>query len=185
VFRPQYPIVTARLILRPFTLADLDDVWAWQSHPDVARFMLWEPRDRERSRKSVEQMVAEDRLIGEGDCLSLAVEWSEPNRVVGSVELVWVSESDRQGEIGFVVHPDFQGRGVAAEAAARMLRLGFEELGLHRIVGRCDARNTGSWRLMARLGMRREAHRVESRRFKGEWCDEFEYAILRREVDES
>ncbi len=62
-----------------------------------------------------------------------------------------------------------------------MLRLGFEELGLHRIIGRCDARNIASGRLMERLEMRREAHLIESEFVKGEWADELVYAILDRE----
>ncbi len=65
-----------------------------------------------------------------------------------------------------------------------MLRLGFDDLGLHRIIGRCDARNTASARLMERLGMRREAHFRENEWFKGEWGDELIYAMLDREWSE-
>jgi RimJ/RimL family protein N-acetyltransferase len=101
--------------------------------------------------------------------------------LVGHFSLFFASQGHRQGEIGFVMHPDQHGHGYATEGAELMLRLGFEELGLHRIVGRCDARNTGSGRLMERLGMRREAHLIENEFIKGEWTDEFVYAILDRE----
>jgi RimJ/RimL family protein N-acetyltransferase len=60
-----------------------------------------------------------------------------------------------------------------------LLRLGFEGLGLHRIVARCDARNTASARVMERNGMRREAHLLQNQFLKGEWIDELIYAILR------
>jgi RimJ/RimL family protein N-acetyltransferase len=62
-----------------------------------------------------------------------------------------------------------------------MLRLGFDELGLHRIVGRIDARNAASARLLDRLGMRREAHFAQNKILKGEWSDEVVYAILEDE----
>ena len=62
-----------------------------------------------------------------------------------------------------------------------MLRLGFEELGLHRIIGRIDARNTPSARVLERLGMRREAHFVHNEILKGEWTDEVVYAMLEDE----
>jgi RimJ/RimL family protein N-acetyltransferase len=62
-----------------------------------------------------------------------------------------------------------------------MLRLGFDGLGLHRIVGRCDGRNTPSTRLLERLGMRREAHLVQNELVKGEWTDEVVYAMLESE----
>jgi RimJ/RimL family protein N-acetyltransferase len=62
-----------------------------------------------------------------------------------------------------------------------LLRLGFAGLGLHRIIGCCDARNLSSARLLERLGMRREAHFVHNEIFKGEWGDEFQYAMLDQE----
>jgi RimJ/RimL family protein N-acetyltransferase len=62
-----------------------------------------------------------------------------------------------------------------------LLEIGFSEYDFHRIYGRCDARNVGSYRVMERLGMRREAHFVESEFFKGEWSDELFYAILQDE----
>ena len=62
-----------------------------------------------------------------------------------------------------------------------MLRIGFEELGLHRIAGRLDARNEASARVLERLGMRREAHLVENEFVKGEWTDELVYAMLEQE----
>jgi RimJ/RimL family protein N-acetyltransferase len=71
--------------------------------------------------------------------------------------------------------------GFATEGSILLLRLGFEVLGLHRIMGSCDARNTGSARVMERLGMRREAHFRESEIFKGEWGDELIYAMLASE----
>ncbi|WP_329787839.1 GNAT family protein [Lentzea sp. DG1S-22] len=101
--------------------------------------------------------------------------------MIGSAVLKWLSETDRQGEIGYSLHPGFQGRGYATEAARKMLELGFEHLGLHRIVAECDPRNEPSWRLMERLGMRREAHFRELEIFKGEWGDLFVYAVLEEE----
>jgi RimJ/RimL family protein N-acetyltransferase len=83
-----------------------------------------------------------------------------------------------------VLHPDHQGRGYAREAAVEMLRLGFEGLELHRIVGRCEPRNEPSAALMRRLGMRLEAHLIENEWVKDEWQSECVFAMLRREWDE-
>jgi RimJ/RimL family protein N-acetyltransferase len=173
-------IRTARLLLRPFTDADVDDVLAYQSEPEVARFMRWEPRDRAQVEAAVRQMTGETRLSGEGDCLSLAVADPESGRVIGQVELVWVSHADLLGEIGYVFDPRFQGRGLAGEAARELLVLGFER-GFRRIIGRCAGRNTASAALLRRLGMRQEAHFVASRLRKGEWEDELHFAVLRSE----
>ena len=102
-------------------------------------------------------------------------------QVIGQVVLKWTSRLSRQGELGFVLRPGFQGKGYAREASEVVLRLGFEDLGLHRIIGACDTRNVASWQLLSRLGMRREAHFVEDELFKGEFGDQYIYAILDRE----
>jgi RimJ/RimL family protein N-acetyltransferase len=173
-----YPLKTDRLILRPFTEDDLDDLYAFHSLPEVARFLYWEPRDHQQASEALARKIGQSRLDAEGENLVLAVVWPDSGRVIGEVTLGWLSTQHRQGEFGYVFHPDIGGRGLATEAAEVMLRLGFDELGLHRIIGRCDPRNEASWRLMERLGLRREAHFVQNEIFKGEWGDEFVYAIL-------
>lgn len=174
-------ITTPRLLLRPFNLDDLNTLHDIQSRPDVARYLYWEPRSREEVREVLARRIEHPTLEAEGDRLVLAVVLRDSGVVIGDVTLVWLSEAHQQGEIGYVFHPGYHGRGLAAEAAREMLRLGFEEFGLHRIIGRCDARNRASARLMERLGMRREAHFRENEFFKGEWADEYVYAMLATE----
>jgi RimJ/RimL family protein N-acetyltransferase len=117
----------------------------------------------------------------EGDGLHLAGDIRATGELVGHFSLFWASAEHQTGEVGLVMEPAHHGHGYGTEGARLMLRLGFEELGLHRIIGRCDARNVPSARLMERLGMRREAHLVENEFIKGEWTDELVYAILDRE----
>jgi RimJ/RimL family protein N-acetyltransferase len=175
---PEYPIKTARLHLRLYTPQDLDDVYDIQSRPGVTRYLYWGPRNREQARISLGKKIDSCKLIDEGDDLTLAVVLPETGKVIGDVLLMWVSREHRQGEIGYVFHPDHAGRGYATEAAEVMLRLGFDGLGLHRITGRLDGRNTASARVLERLGMRREAHLVQNEFVKGEWTDEVVYGML-------
>ncbi len=181
MLKPSYPIETPRLLLRPFTMDDLDELYSFHSRPDVARYLYWEARTRDETRAALETKVGQAELREDGGTCNVAVELRETGALIGDLSLFWRSPEHRQGEIGFVFHPAHHGRGLATEASREILRLGFEDLGLHRIYGRCDARNTSSARLMERLGMRREAHFVENEMFKGEWSDELVYAMLRRE----
>lgn len=178
---PAYPVHTARLTLRPFVAADLGDMHAYDGRADVARYLYWEPRDLTQSREALERNMLRVGLVEEGDGLVLAMVSREIDRVVGQVALGYASREHRQGEIGFVVNPEYHGRGLGQEAADAMLRIAFTGYGLHRVFGRCDARNAPSAQLMRRLGMRREAHLVESEFVKGEWTDELVYGILHRE----
>jgi len=186
MLKPAYPIYTARLILRPYHREDIDDLTAIQSHPSVARYLYWEPRDRAATSADLDRKLSESAIDQVGDRLSLAVVWRAVDRLVGGVSLRWLSQEDGTGEIGYVFHAGYGGRGLATEAASAVLRLGFKPpidggLGLHRVIGRLDARNTPSARVLERLGMRREAHFVENEFVKGEWTDEVVYSILHRE----
>lgn len=178
---PEYPLRTERLTLRPYRPADLADLLDIQSRPEVARYLYWQPRDAAQVRAALAAKLAEGELRRDGTRLSLAVQWDEVGAVVGEVSLLWLSRVHRQGELGYVFNPRYHGRGLATEAAAVMLRLGFDGLGLHRVIGRCDPRNTPSVRVLQRLGMRLEAHLVHSELVKGQWSDELVYAILEHE----
>ena len=178
MLRPTYPITTSRLVLRPFAAGDLDDLHAYQSRPDVHRFLYSEPRARDEVADLIERRAAETTLDTVGDRMVLAVVRLD-GRLIGEVSLTLLPH--RTGEFGFVFHPDHHGHGYAGEAATEMLRLGFQGAGLHRIIGRADGRNAASARLMGRLGMRREAHFVKNEFVKGEWTDEVVYAMLASE----
>ena len=181
MLQPTYPIVTARLHLRPFVDTDLDDLFAFHSRPDVAQYLYWEARNQEETKAVLQQKKTLTQLLAAGARLVLAVVLPAAQKVIGEVVLIWQSAEHQQGEIGYVFNPAYGGHGYATEAAQAMLALAFDELGLHRICARCDGRNVASYRVMARLGMRREAHFVHNERFKGEWGDELIYALLRSE----
>ena len=185
MLKPDYPVRTPRLALRPFTSDDLDALYEFHRLAEVTRYLYHEPRNRAEVSVLLEGKMTASALASDGKALCLAAELAATGQFVGDCTLFWLSRVHEQGEIGFIFHPAFQGRGLATEAAAALLRLGFEGLDLHRIIGRCDGRNRGSARVMEHNGMRREALLVENEFVKGEWTDELIYAILRREWDGS
>lgn len=185
VFVPEYPIATGRLRLRPFTRGDVDAVFAYRSRADVCRYLFDEPMTRESCAEAVQQRIGQLSLDEEGDRIVLAVEPISGGGLMGEVSLILRGAESRQAEIGYIFHPDSHGHGFATEAARALLDLGFEGAGMHRIYARCDARNTPSWRLMERLGMRREAHLRDHALVKGRWDEEFIYALLESEWRES
>jgi RimJ/RimL family protein N-acetyltransferase len=179
--QPTYPLETDRLLLRPFMARDFDALYAIHSRTDVARYLYWDARTEEEVRAVLGRNAASGAIESEGDSLTLAVVLKETNQLIGECNLHWLSREHRQGEIGFILHPDHQGRGYATEAGHVLLRIAFEDLKLHRVIGRLEARNAPSARVLQRLGMRREAHLVENEYVKGEWQSELVYAILDRE----
>jgi RimJ/RimL family protein N-acetyltransferase len=181
VLRPEYPIETERLILRPFEDGDLEDLVAIQGRADVAEYLYWEPRSRAEVMEGLQRLKAMTAIDESSDSVRLAAILKRGGALIGDYSLRLHSREHRQGEIGYITHPDHQGQGYATEGCLPLLRLGFEVLGLHRIFASCDGRNAASARVMERLGMRPEAHFRENELVKGVWTDELIYAILASE----
>lgn len=177
----ELPIDTDRMLLRPYRDDDLADLAGLLAIPEVMQYLFEEPMTREDLAKVLRTRIPLQSIQKDGDRLALAATLRSRETLIGTVNLTLRSLEHRQGEIGYVFHPDHQGKGYATEAANAMLKIGFEQADMHRIYGRCDVRNGASARLMERLGMRQEAHLVENEWFKGEWGSEFVYAMLKGE----
>jgi RimJ/RimL family protein N-acetyltransferase len=168
-------LATERLVLRRFEPGEFDALHALRSHPEQMRWLYEEPATEVESRERHQRRMYHTRFALTGDAIGLAID--RDGVVVGDISLFLRSAENLQGEIGFIVHPDHQRRGYATEAAAALLGHGFDAFGLHRIVGTAEPRNTGSVRVLERLGMQREAHLVENELVKGEWQSEVIYAL--------
>jgi RimJ/RimL family protein N-acetyltransferase len=179
--RPDYPVRTERLILRPLGPADAGTLLAYRGRADVCRYLPFEPMTRAGIEARIAGQWARTELTGEGQSLTLGAEVAATGELAGDVVLFWHSAEHGAGEIGYVFEPALSGRGYATEAARAVLGLGFEGLGLHRIVARLDERNQASARLARRLGLRQEARLVSNELFKGEWSTELVFAMLAEE----
>lgn len=178
---PDYPVVTARLLLRPLSETDVDALVAYRSIEDVCRFVPFEPMSAEVITNKLREGWSRGTITAEGDGLVLGVQLVHTRQLIGDVGLFFRSAEHRSGEAGWVFHPGFSGSGYATEAAHALLHLAFDDLGLHRVIARIDARNEASLRLGARLGMRQEAHLISNEWFKGDWSDEIDLALLEHE----
>jgi RimJ/RimL family protein N-acetyltransferase len=179
--KPDWPLETERLVLRPFEEGDLHALYKLHSDEGVARYVYNDPRSLDETRELLGRKMAAIQLTAERQWLSAAVIARESGQFVGDMALHWVSEQHKTGELGFVFDPEHQGRGYATEAARAFLAFAFDGMDLHRVIGRTEARNVASARVLEKLGMRREAHLVENEWIKGEWQSELVYAMLERE----
>jgi RimJ/RimL family protein N-acetyltransferase len=178
---PLYPLRSARLLLRPLSAADVDALLAYRSLPEVCKYVPFTPMGPEDILDRLRGPWSCQALAREGDTLVLGAERADGGGLAGDVMLRWASAEHSSGELGYVFNPAHAGKGLATEAAHAVLHVAFDDLGLHRVFARLDARNEGSARLAARLGMRQEAHLIENEWFKDEWTDELDFALLHRE----
>jgi RimJ/RimL family protein N-acetyltransferase len=177
----EFPIKTERLRLRTLELSDLDDLYAYYSREDVSLYLYSKALSKEEVENALKKKTTNIHLQEKGDKLALAVVLSKENKVIGDISLMFTKPEHKGAEIGYIFNPQYQGHGYAIEAAKILLQIGFGYYQFHRIIARCDARNVASYKVMERLGMRREGHFIQNEFVKGEWTDELEYAILREE----
>ena len=180
-FELSEPLRTERVLLRAYRDEDFGPLYAMRSDVENARYVYWEPQSEDEVRGTLARKIEMRAIRAEGDVLAFAAEHRETGEVVADVILCWVSAEHALGEVGYIVHPDHTGQGYATEATRPLLAIAFDVLGLHRVIGRLEARNVASARVLEKLGFRREAHLVENEFVKGEWQSGLVYAILDRE----
>ena len=174
-----WPVRTERLLIRRPTAADAETTWRYRRQEAVSRWMTSASTDLDEYRARFEDpqrmaktMVVEHDGALVGD-LMLAVEdaWAQAE----------VEELGKgvHAELGWCLDPAYGGRGLATEAVRALISVAFDRLGLRRVTANCFADNEPSWRLMERVGMRREAYTVrDSLHRSGQWLDGMMYALL-------
>ena len=171
---------TDRLLLREFREEDWPALHAVESLPEVALYQHFEARTPEESRDYVLGAI-ESASETPRDTYDLAIVLPETDRVVGRCGFAITDPEQREAVLWYTLHPEVWGQGFTTEAARAVVDFAFRELGLHRVWAECDPRNPGSWRVLEKIGLRREGHLVENVWLKGEWCDSLLYAVLDRE----
>ncbi|MCC2670925.1 MAG: family N-acetyltransferase [Armatimonadetes bacterium] len=172
------PLETERLRLRTLGWGDLEAFVAYRSHPEVARYQSWEaPYPTAEAETLIARLEHATPGIP-GEWYQIALELRHTGELAGDCAFCVSRSEPRQAEIGITLAPAFQGRGLGTEAVTALLGYLFGQLSLHRVRAICDVKNEPSARLLARVGMRREAHFIEHVWFKGGWGSEYEYALL-------
>lgn len=167
------PIETQRLRIRHFSADDWQSVHAYTSDSGVMTYVPEGVMTEEQTR----QFVAESMTV---EARAYAVDLRATDQLIGHVLFhPWYTPGIY--EIGWVFHPRYQGQGYATEAAAALLRYGFESLLVHRVIATCQPENVPSYRVMEKLGMQREAHFRKCIYRDERWWDEYLYALLEEE----
>jgi RimJ/RimL family protein N-acetyltransferase len=174
--KPALPIETDRLLLRKYKDTDVKDIIEYSADLVIAEDVDWEPTE-----DGIKKFMAKQRDVNPDEdpkWLGLAIELKEEGKVIGTIGIGVLSREHKQGIVGWALGVAYQRHGYATEAARAILEFGFKSLKFHRIIAKSDAKNTRSWLLMERIGMRREAYFRHSKFQKKEWRDKLVYAIL-------
>lgn len=180
------PLRTERLFLRPATVDDAYPTWTYRRLESVNEWLTGSPADIDGYRA----LFTEPDRLADTVIVTLGTDGAGP--LIGDFmvrrEDAWAQREvagqarGKQAELGWVLDPAYTGHGYATEAVGALISYCFGDLGVHRVTANCFAGNDASWRLMERLGMRREQHAVgESLHRSGRWLDTLGYALLDEE----
>nr|WP_077625138.1 GNAT family protein [Sediminibacillus massiliensis] len=170
-----------QLVLREIKIDDWRSVHSYASQAKVSRFQPWGPNTEEDSKLFVEQAI-KDAENNPRTRFVFAIIHKEDGKMIGVVELNIRDISNKSGEIAYIVHPDYWGKGIATEAGSLLIEYGFGKRGLHRIYATCDPRNTGSSRVLEKIGMSREGRMQQHLLIKDGWRDSYLYSVLENEL---
>ena len=176
---PQPELSSPRLRLREVRDDDAAALFAIHSDARVMRYWSY-PAWTELAQ--AEQKIADiQRQRRELDMLVWAIADADTDLLIGSSAIFYMDLTQARAEIGYSLHPDWQGRGLASEALQLVLGYVFNELGLRRIEADIDPRNLPSCRLVERFGFVREGLLRERWHVNDEICDSAIYGLLSKD----
>ena len=168
-------LTTARLVLRPWRFSDVEAVYRNGVHPEFGRYIaIPRPYEMRHAEELVATAMLRDWAIHPSWGITLDGE------SIGDLS-VYIDRGERRAEVGYGIHPGHWGKGYTVEAARAAMAWCCETYDRVKLAARADVRNTGSWRVMEKLGMRREGLLRSHRLIHGERSDEVVYGILREE----
>jgi ribosomal-protein-alanine N-acetyltransferase len=174
-------INTSRLLIRQFQEQDYASLFEYLSNPSIYRFEPGEPISLDKAK-----VLASERALGND---FLAVVLKSDQKLVGHLYFKQIEPKEFQTwELGYIFNPAFHNRGYASESASGLVQYGFMHFGIHRVIAHCNPENTASWKVLEKIGMRREGYFRKNVFFRTAkdgtplWVGSFEYAILKEEI---
>jgi ribosomal-protein-alanine N-acetyltransferase len=174
-------IETKRLLIRKFLVTDAADLYEYLSLPEIYEFEPGGPITLEEA-----QGMSASRAAGDG---FYAVVLKETQKMVGHLYFAQIEPKEfLTWELGYIFNPKYQNNGYASESARALIEYGFAYKGIHRVEAYCNPLNVASWRVMEKIGMRREAllikHAFFHRNPDGSpiWIDSYGYGMLKEDL---
>ncbi len=167
-FFEQHPVLeTERMLLRPRTKEDKDDIFEYASDPEVTEYVTWP------THRSIEDTISflesSPKNFAKRESIGFAMELKETGKMIGDCGFLRIEPKHHRTEIGYVLNRNFWSKGYMTEAVQELIRFAFEEMGMHRVAAICDVENIRSSSVMERCGMTLEGvfreHEIRHEKF--------------------
>lgn len=173
-------LISERVYLREMDERDWIGVHEYASNKLVCQYQPWGPNSEKDSKEFVKQVLL-DAKREERTRFVFAIVEKENERLIGAGEFNIRDNRNKTGEIGYIINPNFWGKGIATEVAKHLIVFGFKQFQLHRIYATCDPRNIASSKVLEKVSMTLEGRMREDLLIKDGWRDSLMYSILEQE----
>lgn len=167
-------MTTERLILRPVTLADAEDMYAYASDATTTQHMPW---PRHTSLANTQSNIA--NFFMAAPLGKFGIQLQGTDTLIGTCDIR--IKGNGVAEIGYIIHQDHWGKGYATETAAALIALGFNHLGMDKVMAVHHEDNQSSGKVMTKLGMRLEGVLRQGEALMGKVYSPHVYGILKNE----
>ena len=178
-FQPFPNLESERLVFRRLKDSDAPEVFKIRSNPERMKFIPRPILQKEEEALAMIQMM--NTKIDENTDINWGVCLKNSDKIIGFMGFYRVQPESYRTEIGYMILPEYDGKGYVSEAVTKMLNYAFNTVGFHSVEAVIDPNNFGSARVLEKNGFRKEAHFIENFFWNNEFIDSVHYGILKRE----
>lgn len=169
-----------RLLLRPITIEDAEDIYEYATDKDVAEFVIWDVHKNKQ--ETLDFINVALNQFSQKQSITWGLELKSEKKIIGTIAFVNVYLNHECAEVGYALSKKYWNRGFVTEAIKAVIKYGFDELSLNRIEAHCEEANIGSWKVMEKAGMKYEGVLREKVFMKGRFRSMKMYSILKKEL---
>lgn len=175
-FQPFPALTTQRLMLRQIRDEDADEILFLRSDENVLRYINRAPL--QSSREALEWIKMVNAGVAKNDYITWALQLKEEHRLIGTITIWNTQKEHHRAEIGYLIHPEYQGKGLMQEAITAVLNYGFTVMKLHSIEAHVHPENSASINLLKRNGFVQEGYFKENFYFDGQFLDTAVFSLI-------
>jgi ribosomal-protein-alanine N-acetyltransferase len=177
-FTPFPNLETERLLLRRVNENDVNEVFALRSNPETMKYI---PRPLVKTiDDALEHIAMIDSKIINNEGINWAITYKNNTKLIGIIGHYRIKSEHFRAEIGYMILPEYNGKGIVSEAVKEVVTYGFNEMKLHSIEAIIDPENFGSEKVLQKCGFVKEAHLKENEFYEGRFLDTVIYSILNK-----
>lgn len=178
-FQPFPNLESERLVFRQLKDSDAPEVFKLRSNPDTMKYI---PRPLLQNEDEAIAMIhMMNAKIVENTDINWAVCLKNTDKIIGFMGFYRTQPENYRTEIGYMILPEYEGKGYVTEAVKTMLNYAFNSVGFHSVEAVIDPDNLGSEKVLLKNGFRKEAHFIENEYFDGKFWDSVHYGMLKKE----